>query len=186
MWDTSSGTGRGGQCPQRWHRCPTAESPAGTLRPCAHSRVRCMHARHAHTCIVHMHLYGACTAYLSSCRLPRAPYCLSFPNGEVLPTLQEGSTGCCQHPGGVVAVGTPFSHIPRAWGGSAEGGGIPGGRALWVGDSLGHLGVGFPSPVLWWGPPRLHPHPKTTRWGGNETAEVPPPLPPPPTRCGKG
>lgn len=60
-------------------------------------------------------------------------------------------------------------------------GGIPGRRALWVGDSSGHLGVGFPSPVLWWGPPPAStPTPKPPA-GGNETATVPPPPSPIPT-----
>lgn len=51
-----------------------------------------------------------------------------------------------------------------------------------MGDPLGHLRVGFPSPVLWWGPPSLHPHPKATH-RGNETAGMPPSPPKISTHC---
>lgn len=81
-----------------------------------------------------------------------------------------------------VCWGEPPSPTPPAlWEGVLRVGGIPGRRALWVGDSSGHLGVGFPSPVLWWGPPPPPPPPQNHLQGEMRQRRCPPPPSPIPT-----
>lgn len=145
--------------PLQGHRVPV---PAAGSGACTHI-----------TCTAHMHLYGACTARLSTAGCPELLLLPQFPQQGGVPLLH--GTGCCQQPGRVVGAGSPFSHTPGAAGRRAEGGGIPGGRALWVGDPLGHLRVGFPSPVLWWGPPASIPTPKPPMGEMRQQGCPPPP-----------
>lgn len=148
--------GRGGQRPQRWHRCPTAESPAGTPRPRPRSGVRCVHAHHVHC----SHAFVRCMHCTPEhCRLPRAPLTASVsPAGRCPPP----PGGAANTPEGSWVQAAPSPTPPGLQEGALRVGGFQvGGRCGW----------GIPWGTSVWDFPALC-------CGGDPPASIPTPKPP--------